>query len=226
MFILFGFVSCNKSTTPREFFDIPEFALINGSTFDQEIIMQPPSQIEIIDNNLFFFRPMGVVAKGVNKSNGIPTMDLPRIGNAPGEFISPYFAGENKDDSTFYVSDASYRLIRKYKWDVNHNAFSYKLLEEKKWNDLKTSFYVVNRMKNGYFVVLSNSGKTKLPLALLDSDLNMVSEFGEMFEEGEKINPHLYHGAFASFEKQIVYAAIDFGYLVSYLSFASSTCLF
>jgi len=216
LFIFLGFVCCTETEPGRSLVLLPDPVPISGKVYDQDIIAQIPSQIELVDNNLFLFRTMRLVAKGIDKTTGEATVDLPFIGDAPEEFITPYFAGSSPEDSTFYIADATYRVMRKYEWKINEGMFTFDLLSEKKRDNQNIPYYVVNRMENGCFIALANAENLQNPLVLLDADLNEISLFGEMFEDAETLNPNLYHGALASYKNQLVYAMIDFGYLVSY----------
>jgi len=218
-FIFLSFIllfSCSETNKQRSITQLPDPTFIKGDKYEQEIIASIPSQIEIIGNNIFLFRTMRLLAQGFDKHTGNETVRLGYIGEGPGEFMSPYFAGENKEDSTYYVSDYTYNLMRKYKWEIKQDTFSFHLLEEIKRKDQEITFYTIQRIDNGYYVALTTSQKSQHPLVLLDNNLNVISEFGEMFEDEEMLNPRLYYGTLASYGNQIIYAPIDFDYIVSY----------
>lgn len=214
--VLIGLLGCKGAVQERFLTSIPDPVCVAGRTYDEDIVTLPPSQIELMGDNLFLFRTMQLLAQGIDKKTGVSTINLGYIGDGPGEFISPYFVGENKKDSTYYVFDYTYNLMRKYKWEMKQDTFLFHLLKEIKREDRKVAFYTVCRMEHDYFVALSESQETCHPFVLLDKNLHVISEFGEMLEDGKYMNPRLYHGGLASFKDQVVYASIDFGYLVSY----------
>jgi hypothetical protein len=138
-----------------------------------------------------------------------------KFGNGPDEFTSVQYCGSLNDGNKLklYLYDFNLRTLREY---VVTEEGKLKISSTKSLKD--EDLYVSNLhvLNQDYFLGSVVFGKDA-PIVLLDRDLNIVSNFGNIEERPEKgVGSQSYVGRFASDGSRFVYAMNDFGYLACY----------
>ncbi len=190
--------------------------LLTSKKYDNELIIPPPFSLDIVKDNLMLFFPNGDgFVKTCNKDDLSLISEWGKIGNGPDEFISIQYCGclSNGGETKLYLYDFNLRTVREY---LVEDDSKLKLTSTKKLKD--KDVYVTNlRVLNEDCFLGSVVFGKDAPIVLLDKDLNIVSNFGNLKERPEKgEGSQSYAGRFASDGSHFVYAMQDFGYLACY----------
>ncbi|MCL2692929.1 MAG: hypothetical protein FWE81_05800, partial [Rikenellaceae bacterium] len=185
---------------------------VRAVAYNTEIIMNPPSDIELVGSELLLFEPPGgrLATIGFDISRDSAARTIWHIGNGPNEFIAPFFAGQNHKDSTLFVYDVNKAILHGYKWhrDVDENI--YELIETKdnkhgyvSWTTVLDNGYIVSRA----IAVAYNA------LVLFDRNYNLVTTFCNPLNVPVENFSRLYQGRLASYGNEAVFAMTPMGYI-------------
>ncbi|WP_158228523.1 BF3164 family lipoprotein [Parabacteroides provencensis] len=207
------FTSCFNVRKDYTLLEIKEPISINGNF--EEIEIGIPSQIEWINSNLYLFRVNGCAAKIFDENNKINIADFGKMGPGPDEFISPFYAGYNKNNNRIYINDISLKTFREYEIIKKEDTLLFKKHITKNIKCDGIVFRAAVRLKNGYTVAQVISGTNKM-FILFDSDMKIHHTF-ESNPVGEDATVlHPFSGYLTSNENQFTFAAMYYGYIVSY----------
>ncbi|RHJ94026.1 BF3164 family lipoprotein [Parabacteroides bouchesdurhonensis] len=215
IYILFIILLCGC----EEYRSFPIFVLssnierICGDFYYDDLMVSPPSQLELKDSCLFLFRTLGVTAKVIKEIDGSDFGMFGNIGQGPDEFISPFYIGGN--DSTMYIYDLTLRCVREYNLRNISDSLLFTKVEEKKLPSSDIVYHSAKRLDNGYSVAQILNGTSNLFL-VLDEDLKIVSQFGENPFSNKISDMYPFWGYLCSHGNQFVFAAMRYGYIVSY----------
>lgn len=212
---LFGCGNNGKEKSDIKKEDLKEVSL-NSVKYANELIISFPQSLKLLGNNLLlFFGNGGDVIKFYDKGDLSFKGVWGKLGNGPGEFISPQYCGQlsNGVETKFYMYDFNLRTLREYVVEEENRM---KLISAKQMKEKEVYVTNLHILNEHYFLGSIVFGKDE-PIVLLDENLNIVSNFGRMKECPEKgVGSQSYVGKFASNGNLFVYAMNDFGYLACY----------
>ncbi|MCL2561509.1 MAG: TolB-like 6-bladed beta-propeller domain-containing protein, partial [Rikenellaceae bacterium] len=192
---------------------------VRAVAYNTEIIMMPPSNIELVGSELLLFRPGGgYAAIGFDISKDSAARTIWHIGNGPNEFIAPFFAGQNHKDSTMFVYDSTKATLYNYKWHRNDNKNIYELIETK---DNKNGYGSSTTILDNGYIVSQNLFVADNTLVLFDRDYNIVTTFCNPLKISQENFARLYQGHITSCGNEAVFAMTETGY-ITYLSVSDS----
>ncbi|WP_102407783.1 BF3164 family lipoprotein [Parabacteroides bouchesdurhonensis] len=207
--------SCTNNKRDYVLLKIKEPISIKGQAKEFEVSL--PSQIEWINSNLYLFRVNGCTAKVFDDINGTNIADFGRMGPGPDEFISPYYGGYDEENNKIYISDISLNLFREYEIVKQNDTLIFKRCTSKKILRDNLSFRATIHLKNGYTIGQTIAGTNKL-FILFDSEMKVHHTFGENPVKGiETTDMYPFAGLLTAYENQFVFAAMHYGYIVSYI---------
>lgn len=210
---LLFFLSCNRQET--DIFVLPDETPITSMDYPNEIIMNYPLSIDVIDNRLLLFMHKGEhIIKIVEANNGMEIKNIGVFGNGPGEFIQPIYWGINKDKE-IYLYDEEQMKLRKYDWEKIQNTSD---LPETEGIPLSTEAKILSGMilNNSYFVGSVVVGMSK-PIAVLNMNLNVIENMGAVpDEEHQSTAPISYGGSVSTYDNKFVFVMASLGYIACY----------
>jgi hypothetical protein len=190
--------------------------LLTSVKYENDPVISPPYSLDVVGDNLMLFFPNGdKFVKTFSKEDLSLVDEWGKFGNGPDEFTSVQYCGSLNDGNKLklYLYDFNLRTLREY---VVTEEGKLKISSTKSLKD--EDLYVSNLhvLNQDYFLGSVVFGKDA-PIVLLDRDLNIVSNFGNIEERPEKgVGSQSYVGRFASDGSRFVYAMNDFGYLACY----------
>ena len=211
LFLLFG---C-KETKNDGFIIFNQTVSVHCYEFEYELIVDIPSQIELLDSILLFMRPGKHAAKHIDIRTGEDKGPVWHLGRGPNEFIQPYFAGIISKDSSLVIFDGPLGgLFAKYKWRLSNQRPVFELIT----NFNYSGQYAITSprvLENGYTIsrIISGANRT---LLLHDKEMNVLENFYNPLNVDFKNDLRPLQGHLASYQNKFVFAAVNFGYICCY----------
>lgn len=204
------FVSCTEKQVPNEIFT--DVIKMDVEPYNVDLITYPPSDIFLIDKELLaVLSDRQHVLQKINAKTGESNGFWGGLGSGPGEYVSPRFVGFSPDRTTFMFYDFNLRRLREY------HTTDYSLVKEiklKKTKDIP-SYTNIRQIDENYYIASIIFGEGK-PLRMLDKQLNIVSEFGDLKGVEGGNYPLDGNARMDAYKGSFVYAMHDMGYLAFY----------
>lgn len=209
-YIILCYITISCSYPKSEILQIGEAIEMNALEYKNEIIINNPLDIEIIDNNLFLFQSKGdKAAKILNINNGEITNSWGTRGNSSEEFIYPLSWGINKEKMTLYLYDLNCFILREYKYN-NENLI---LINETPYKRKQNTLLHATVLDNNNIIASVIYGNEK-PLLLLNEKLDSLCNFGEIPDINHKtIDLRTYSSILSSYKNTFVNVMADLGYI-------------
>lgn len=207
-------ISCTKQES--YLLILPDETPIKGIDYPNEIVMNYPLCIEIINNKLFLLMHKGEdVIKIVDINNGNEIKNTGKFGNAPGEFLQPSYWGIDKNNNIL-LYDLRQEKLKKYKWEDIINMPELPITVEIPLKDTKAHLIKGKILNDNYFVGSVPYGISE-PLIVLDNNLSIVDSLGEVPDYKHKtINMTSYGGRIDTHKNKFVFAMASLGYIACY----------
>jgi hypothetical protein len=199
---------------------LPDAVKIESIAYDKEEVIGIPSQLELIEDQLFLFRSHECVAQILSTEHGDQVGCFGQMGQGPYEHISPFFSGYNTVNKEMYIWDVSLKSISTYHAEVENDSILFTPVSRIKQDEkTQSTYYDVHYMTDGKYVgVVAHGQDISHYFSILDKNLKEVERFGNVpfLENLEGLSLRRLNGSIASSQTQFVFAAMSYGYLVSY----------
>lgn len=214
LLLLLFCLSCNKQES--QLLVLPEETPIKGIDYPNEIVMNYPLCIEIIDNKLFLLMPKGEdVIKIVDIENGKEIQQTGKFGNAPEEFLQPRYWGTDKNNNIL-LYDLMLKKLRKYNRENIVNTSELHATEEIPLKSINAHISTGKILNDNYFVGSVPFGISE-PLIVLDNNLSIVDSLGEVPDNNHKsTNMTSYIGNIDTYNDKFVFVMAALGYIAYY----------
>jgi hypothetical protein len=192
---------------------------IKSTLLTKDIIIVPPSQIELVEDRLFLFRSGDGHAAKIIKTDGSDRNEsFSRMGQGPGEHISPYFAGYDSIKKAIYIWDVSLMVMCEYACLMDDDTCTF-VETNRKRRENEVLYYVANYLENDLFVAALARGSDNANYFIsLDQNLNVTKEFGNLpfINDIKGLNLTRMRGVMASLKNQFVFGGMQYGYIAGY----------
>ena len=214
LILLLFCISCDKQE--YSLLVLPDETLIKGIDYPNEIVMNYPLCIEVINNKLFLLMYKGEdVIKIVDADNGSEIKNIGKFGNAPGDFLQPCYWGIDKNKNIL-IYDLGLKKLRKYNWNDILNTS--KLLTDKQLPLKNTEIHISEgKIFNNNSFVCSTPFGTSNPITIFDNNLSIIESLGEVpTHEHKSTNLISYIGNTNTYGDKFVFVMASLGYIAYY----------
>lgn len=197
-------------------FILPEETPIKGTNYPNEIIMNFPWSMDIVEDKLLLFTIKDEhVIRIFDANSGLEVNHLGVFGNGPGEFIQPEYWGINKNKE-IHLYETRQKKLRVYNWkDIKNTSELPKTdgVPLKNKDLLIVSGKILN---NNYFVGASVFGLSK-SIVVLDNNLNVTENMGAVPDKKHESKALVsYSGSVSTYENKFVFVMASLGYVACY----------
>lgn len=222
-FAILLLTSCNvKSKIDRSItrLSLPDAIKIECIAYDEEEVIGFSSQLELIEDQLFLFSSAGYIAQILSTEHGMQTGCFGQKGQGPSEHISPSFSGYNSTNKEMHIWDVSLNSMSCYSAEVENDSILFTPVSRiRKDEENLSAYFTVHYMADGKYVgVVAEGPDISSYFSILDKDLKEAGRFGNVpfLETPEGLNLRGLRGGMVSSQTQFVFAAMYYGYIVSY----------
>lgn len=214
-------ISCSENQ--HNIFTLPTETPVSGIDYPNELFMNYPWSIDIIDDKLLLFATKGdYFMRIVDANNGKEVKQIGLFGGGPKEFVQPAYWGNNGED--IYIYDEAKMFLRTYSW---HEILNAKELPEVETINLKgeeKNIFFGKILNQDYFVGSVGVGMPK-PIIVLDKELNTIENMGNIPDEDHQSEALVaYGGSVSSYENKFVSTMASFGYIACYEQLTDGSC--
>ncbi|MCS3051877.1 TolB-like 6-bladed beta-propeller domain-containing protein [Parabacteroides johnsonii] len=221
--IILCFLLTSCSEKQYRIFTLPEETPVSGIDYPNELFMNYPWSIDIIDDKLLLFATKGdYFMRIVDANNGKEIKQIGLFGGGPKEFVQPVYWGKNGKE--VYVYDEAKMYLRTYSW---HEILNAEELPEAKTINLKgneKNILFGKVLNQDYFVGSVVVGMPQ-PIIVLDKELNTIGNMGNIPDKDHQSEALVtYGGSVSSYGNKFASTMASFGYIACYEQQADGTC--
>lgn len=194
---------------------LPQETIIKGIDYPNEIFMNYPWSIDIIDNKLLLFATKGeYIMRIVDADSGSEIKQIGTFGGGPREFVQPVYWGYRNNE--IYVYDEHRMRLRKYNWYALLESSTLPEIQEISLKGEDKNILFGRILNNGNFVGSVVIGMPK-PIITLNAQLNTIENIGNIPDKKHQSTAlTTYGGAIDTYNDKFVFAMNSLGYIACY----------
>lgn len=211
---LLFFLSCSRQDPT--FFVLPEETPVESIDYPNEIVMNYPVCLDIIDDQLLVFTHKDKhVIRLFDAKNGLEVNQIGEFGNGPGEFIQAEYWGINKNRE-IYLYEERLKRLRVYNWEEIKEASELPKIEGISLSNAEVVISSGKIVNDSYIAGSVVVGMPK-SIAVFDKDLNVVENVGAVPDKEHENNALVtYGGSVGTYGNKFVFVMASLGYIACY----------